>query len=74
MACEIIPYCKFIGDNLGSLPKTAEYIKQKQCLGDFESCNILKTYRNIFGNLILAHLDSHDIEELSKIIKYLLNE
>ena len=62
MVCKIIDICKFIDDNIGSLPKTAEYIKQKQCLGDSKSCN-----------LILSHLDSHDIEELSKIIKHLLN-
>lgn len=74
MACEIISCCKFIDDNMGPLPKTAEYIKQKQCLDDYKSCNILKTYKNFFGNSILSHLDFHDIEELSKVIRYLLNE
>jgi hypothetical protein len=73
MACKIIPYCKFIDDIMGPLPKAAEYIKQKQCLGDYESCIYFRIYKNSHDKMILLNIKPCDKEELSKIMDPLIN-
>jgi len=74
MACEIMACCQFFKDNMGSFPKTAEYIKQKLCLGDYESCNRFRIYKEFGGENIPPDLDPVDTEEVKKVMQCLRNK
>ena len=74
MACELMAYCQFFNDNMGSFPKTAEYIKRKQCLGDYESCNRFRMYKEFGGENIPPDLDPYDTEEVKKALQCLRNK
>ena len=71
MACELMAYCQFFNDKMKSFPKTAEYIKQKQCLGNFTVCNRFKIYKEFGGESIPPGLDPDDTEEVNKVIQCL---
>lgn len=74
MACEILTCCQFFKDNMSAFPETSEYIKQKLCLGDYESCNRFKIYKEFGGEDIPADLDPYDIEEVKKAVPCLRNK
>lgn len=74
MVCEIMEYCQFFNDKLESFPKTAEYIRQKQCLGDYESCNRFRIYKEFGGENVPPGLDPYDTEEVNKVIQRLRNK
>jgi hypothetical protein len=74
MACEIMACCQFFNDNMGSFPKTAAYIKQKLCLGDYESCNRFRIYKEFGGENIPPDLDPVDTEEVKKVMQCLRNK
>ena len=68
MACEIQECCQFFKDNMKDLPKTAEYIKDKLCFGDYERCNRFKIYK-YFGKGSVPHdLFPDDSEEVEKAL------
>ena len=71
MACELMACCQFFTDKMENLPKTVEYIKQKQCLKDYETCNRFKMYKEFGGENIPPWLDPDDTEEVEKIIRCL---
>jgi hypothetical protein len=66
MPCELMEGCQFFNDNMKSLPKTAEYIKIKLCLGDYESCSRFRIYQEYGGENIPPYLDHGDAEEVRK--------
>lgn len=47
MACEILEFCKFFKDKMKDLPRTAEYLKDKLCLGNYESCNRFRIFKEL---------------------------
>ena len=71
MACELLTYCQFFKDHLECFPKTADYIKQKQCLGDYSSCSRYKMYKEFGGDNIPVWLDPFDTEEVKKVVQLL---
>jgi hypothetical protein len=36
--CECLPKCPFFNDNMKEMPKTAQRMKNRYCLGKFEEC------------------------------------
>lgn len=71
MACELMAYCQFFSDKMESLPKSADYIIQKLCLGDHTACNRFKIYNEFGGKDVPPGLDPDDTEEVKKIIRCL---
>ncbi|RII31623.1 MAG: hypothetical protein CXR30_02075 [Geobacter sp.] len=71
MACEILACCQFFNDKMKDMPNTAEYIKKKHCLGDFESCVRYRIYKEFGGDKIPLYLYPEDTEEVSKVLKCL---
>lgn len=74
MACELAECCQFFSDNMKNLPKSAEYIRNKLCLGDFESCSRFKMYKEFGGENIPPYLDFNDTEEVKKALQCLRNK
>ena len=68
MECELLACCKLFKDSMENLPKTAEYIKEKLCFGDHESCNRYRIYKEFGGADIPSELDPYDSEEVRKIV------
>jgi len=71
MACELMACCRFFADKMESFPKTADYIKQKQCLGDYAACSRFKIYKEFGGENLPPDLDPDDTEEVTKIMQCL---
>ena len=70
-ACEILACCQFFNDNMKSLPKSVEYIKNKLCFDDYESCNRYRIYKVFGGDSIPSYLDPTDAEEVRKVMQCL---
>lgn len=69
--CELLPCCQFFNDNMKSLPKSVEYIKNRVCLDDYESCNRYRIYKGLSGDDIPSYLDATDAEEVRKVMQCL---
>ena len=74
MACEILACCQFFNDNMKNMPKTAEYIEKRLCLGDYVSCNRFSIYKEFGGDHIPVGLHPDDAEEMKKVIQCLRNK
>jgi hypothetical protein len=75
MACEILACCQFFNDKMKELPKSAEYIKNKVCLGNYESCARFRIYKEFGGEHIPFDLYPDDnYEEVKKVIQCLRNK
>lgn len=70
MPCQLIGCCQFF-KNLGRFPKTAEYITNKLCLGDYESCNRFKFYKNYGGENVPSDLSPSEEEEMKEVMQCL---
>jgi hypothetical protein len=70
-ACELLPCCQFFNDNMKSLPKSVEYIKNKVCLDDYGSCSRYRIYKGLSGDSITSYLDPTDAEEVRKVMQCL---
>jgi len=70
-ACELLPCCQFFNDNMKSLPKSVEYIKNRLCFGDYRSCNRYRVYKGLSGDSITSYLDPTDAEEVKKVMQCL---
>lgn len=68
MACEILDCCQFFNDNMKNLPKTAEYIKDKVCFDDFESCSRFKMYKAAGEGAAPLDLYPDDTEDVKKVM------
>lgn len=68
MACEIMECCQFFKDNMKNLPKTAEYVMNKLCLGDHEKCNRYRTFKELDEDDLPSDLDPNDAEEVKKVM------
>ena len=71
MACELMACCRFFADNMKNLPRTAEYIQHKLCLGDFEACSRYKAYKQIGKGKIPYDLYPFEAEEIIQVMKCL---
>lgn len=71
MACELIQCCRFFTDNMKDLPKTAEYIRSKLCLDDFEACTRFRIYKEYGKESLLGALYPDDVEEVDKAVQCL---
>lgn len=69
--CELLACCQFFRDNMKNLPKAAEYIKQKLCLDDYESCNRFRIYKESGGKNIPPYHDPTDVDEVQKALRCL---
>ena len=69
--CELFAYCQFFSDNMKNLPKAAEYIKQKLCLDDYESCNRFRIFKESGGENIPPYHDPTDVDEVKKALQCL---
>lgn len=71
MPCDVLECCQFFDQKMKGLPKTAEYIKNKVCLGDYESCarrGILKEFER---GIIPLELHPDDTEEVQQVLQCL---
>jgi hypothetical protein len=71
MACELIEYCQFFHDNMKDMPKAAEHIKSRLCLGDYQHCNRFRMFKQTGGVDIQCEPNPSDAEEVEKIIQRL---
>ena len=74
MACEIVADCQFFNDKMKDMPKSAEYIKSKLCLGDFESCARYKIYKDYGDGSVPVGMFPYDSEDVNKVILCLRNK
>jgi hypothetical protein len=74
MACEILKCCQFFNDKMKGLPKTAEYIKNKICLGEYESCARFRIFKEFRGGHIPLEFHPDDTEEVQKVMQCLHNK
>jgi hypothetical protein len=68
VACEIVQCCQFFKDHMKDLPKSAEYIQNRLCYGDYEACNRFKIYKEFGGSSVPYDLDPDDTEAVHKVI------
>jgi hypothetical protein len=71
MACEIMACCQFFKDNMGNFPKTAEYIKNKLCSGDYEKCSRYRIYKEYGNKDLPPDFLPEDAVELEKVMQCL---
>lgn len=74
MICELVEYCQFFNDKMKDMPKSADYIKSRFCLGDHESCARFKIYKEYGGEPVPLGMFPNDNEEVNKIIRFLQNK
>lgn len=74
MACELVECCHFFKDNMKDLPKSAEYIRNKLCLGDYESCNRYRIYKETGGRDVPFDMYPEDVEAVKKATQCLLKK
>lgn len=70
MACHLLDCCQLFKD-LESFPRTAEYIREKLCLGDYESCSRFRIFRGYNGESTPPDMDPDDEEAVKKVIRCL---
>lgn len=68
MSCELAEYCQFFNDKMQNMPKTAAFIKERLCFGDYASCNRFRIYKKFGKENIPLDLGPDDIEEVKKVI------
>lgn len=73
MACRLLDCCQLFKD-LESFPRTAEYIREKLCLGDYESCSRFRMFKGYEGKDPLLYLDPGDEESVKNVIRCLQNK
>ncbi len=71
MSCELFDCCRFLNDNMKTMPKAAEYVRNKLCFGDHESCIIFKRYLACKASSSTIYLYPDDADEVQKIIRCL---
>ena len=71
MACELLDCCQFFNDNMKEMPKAANFIKEKLCAGNYETCNRFKIYKEFGANEIPSDLDPDDTEQVKKVLQCL---
>ncbi|HBG06382.1 MAG: hypothetical protein A2075_00240 [Geobacteraceae bacterium GWC2_58_44] len=71
MACELMECCQFFNDNMKELPKAAEYIRNRLCLGDHQSCSRFKIYKEYGAANVPPGLNDDDAEEVKKALQCL---
>ena len=74
MACEIVECCQFFKDNMKNLPKSAEYIQNKLCYGDYESCNRYRIFQQSGGENVPFDLHPDDVEAVKKVKQCMLKK
>lgn len=71
MGCELLDCCQFFKEAMQNMPKTAEYIKNRLCFGDYQTCNRYRIYKE-FGNASIPDdLDPDDAEQVRKVLQCL---
>lgn len=71
MGCELLDCCQFFKETMQGMPKTAEYIKNRLCFGNYEACNRYRIYEEFGKSSIPSDLDPDDAEQVRKILKCL---
>ncbi|TSK07330.1 MAG: hypothetical protein FPO08_12040 [Geobacter sp.] len=74
MACELVECCQFFKDNMKDLPKAAEYIQNKLCFGDYQSCNRYQIYKENSGENAPFELCSDDQDAVRKVKQCMLKK
>ncbi|GFE56651.1 hypothetical protein [Geobacter sp. AOG1] len=68
MACQLLDCCQLF-KNLENFPRTAEYIREKLCLGDYESCSRFRIFKGYDGGNAPLDIDPNDEEAVKKVIR-----
>jgi len=74
MACEIVECCQFFKDNMRDLPRTAAFIQNKLCFGDYESCNRYRIFKETGGENVPFDLHPDDVEAVKKVKQCILKK
>jgi hypothetical protein len=67
MACEKRHNCEFFSEIMVNMPKSSNYIKEKYCLGHYESCARYRIYKEFGEELIPDRLLPSDADFLFSI-------
>lgn len=70
MACQLLDCCQFF-KSLENFPRTAEYIREKLCLGDYESCRRFRIFKGYAGEGALPDMGPDDEEAVKKVMRCL---
>ena len=68
MACQLLDCCQFF-KSLGNFPKTAVFIQEKLCHGDFESCSRFRFFKGYTGEDPVGCFDPGDEEAVKNAIR-----
>jgi hypothetical protein len=71
MACKLMACCRFFIDNMKYLPRSAEYIRNKLCLGDYEACARFQAYRQLGQGKVPEDLYPFEAAEIKLVMECL---
>lgn len=71
MDCELLECCQFFDDHMKDLPKSAEFIKNRLCHGDFPSCSRYRIYKKFGRDDIPPFLYLSDAKQAQKAARCL---
>jgi hypothetical protein len=71
MNCELLACCQFFNNKMKDLPKSAEYIKDKVCRGEYEGCGRYRIFKDYGEQHVPFYLQPDDTEEVNKVIQCL---
>jgi hypothetical protein len=74
MSCKLLPCCQMFKDNLQDMPKSARYIQEKLCHGDFEQCNRYRMFHQMVGESTECQLNPLDLEAVRKVMQCLVSK
>lgn len=72
MKCEFLGCCRFFNDKMKNMPKSAEYIMNKVCLDNYESCARFKVFKELGADNIPLSLYPDD-KEVQQVLHCLRN-
>ncbi len=66
--CECLPRCIFFNNKMQNAPSTAEMMKKRYCLANFEVCARHKVFKVLGGAQVPGDMFPNQIERAEKIL------
>lgn len=68
MTCKLVECCQFFNNTMKDMPKAADYIKSKLCLGDYQACIRYQIYTKFGGENVPSDIYPDDVADVKKAI------
>ncbi|HPE70161.1 MAG TPA: hypothetical protein P5560_13030 [Thermotogota bacterium] len=68
MKCECLAGCPFFNDHMKDMPKMAEMLKEKYCLGDFANCARYRIFKKLGKPAVPGDLFPHQKDRADEIL------